>query len=258
MTSASEEAVGIQKLAGMDVTQKEISALTGVLTRDVRRAIAVAKSELAVGVAQQYGLSLDQALVLAEFDDDTEAVKELAIAAVKSPWQFDHVARRRRNEREEAKQRSGLAAELTASEVPVVDLVDGYVLPEGAEWLDQLPAPKGRKSFTEAAHRRCPGHAAGIRDRWSGDGVEIAYCCTDPVGNGHITKARAAAVGQPKATGMSEEQKAERRKVIANNKAWPAATEVRRTFVRELAHAGRHLGRCCATSPRSSPPIPAW
>ncbi len=34
---------------------------------------------------------------------------------------------------------------------------------------------------------------------------------------------------------MSEEQKAERRKVIANNKAWPAATEVRRTFVRELA-----------------------
>jgi ParB family chromosome partitioning protein len=229
-----EEAVGIQKLAGMDVTQKEISALTGVPTRDVRKAIAVAKSEVAVGVAQQYDLSLDQALVLAEFDDDTEAVKELAVAAVKSPWQFDHIARRRRNEREEAKQRSALAAELAASEVPVVALVDGYALPEGAEWLDELPAPKGRKSFTEAAHRRCPGHAAAIRDRRFGSGVEIAYCCTDPVGNAHIAKARATANGQPKATGMSEEQKAERRKVIANNKAWPAATEVRRTFVREL------------------------
>ncbi len=157
-----EEAVAIQQLAGFDgVTQKDITAMTGIKAGKVRQALIVARSEVATEVAGRYDLTLDQAAVVAEFGDDPEAVKLLTAAAVKQPEQWPHVVSRLRQERQDRQRYQAAVAELTATGCPVIELEAGYWLPEGARWLDELP-PVKNKPVTEAKHRGCPGHAAAV------------------------------------------------------------------------------------------------
>jgi ParB family chromosome partitioning protein len=242
-----EEAVAIQQLAGFDgVTQKDITAMTGIKATKVHQALVVARSEVATEVAGRYDLTLDQAAVVAEFRDDPEAVKLLTAAAVKQPEQWPHVVARLRRERDDRQRYDAVVAELTGSGCPVVELESGYWLPAGARWLDDLPPVKG-KALTGAKHRTCRGHAAAVIESTDDEGYEAAYLCLDPVGNGHVTLAEGdgEVPGQPSAGqspvghdsgGWTEEQKAERRLVVANNKAWDAAEEVRLAFVTELLH----------------------
>ena len=101
----------------------------------------------------------------------------------------------------------------------------GYWLPEGAGWLDELTPPRDasgspRPSTAVPRPRRRGRRAAD-------DGYEVAYLCLDAEGNGHVTP-----TGQPvpcqadrrpetESGGRTDEQKAERKEALANNKAWP-------------------------------------
>jgi len=58
--------------------------------------------------------------------------------------------------------------------------------------------------------------------------------CTDPTGNGHHLYSYSSSTsltGQPTSGPMSEEQKAERRTVVANNRNWDSAEKVRRSWL---------------------------
>ncbi|HEX3980452.1 MAG TPA: ParB/RepB/Spo0J family partition protein [Acidimicrobiales bacterium] len=242
-----EEAVAIQQLAGFDgVTQKDITAMTGIKAGKVRQALIVARSEVATEVAGRYDLTLDQAAVVAEFGDDPEAVKLLTAAAVKQPEQWPHVVSRLRQERQDRQRYQAAVAELTATGCPVIELEAGHWLPEGARWLDELPPVKD-KPVTEAKHRGCPGHAAAVTESSAtesnaDDSYEVAYLCLDPVAHGHVTldQGDVETPGQASSAqsegGWTEEQKTERRQVVANNKAWDSAELVRRSYVADLLH----------------------
>ena len=240
--SPIEETVAIQQLAGFEgVTQKAITEMTGIKAGKVRQALAVARSDVATEVGVRYDLTLDQAVVVAEFADDPEAVKKLTAPAVKQPEQWPHVVARLRRDRDDRHMRQAVVAELTGAGCPVIELDSGYWLPDGARWLDELLPVKG-KTLIEATHRICPGHAGAVIESTEDDGYEAAYLCLDPAGNGHVTLDEGdgehpgkPVPGQP-AGGWTEQQKAERRRVVANNKAWDAAEEVRRAFVVELLH----------------------
>jgi hypothetical protein len=68
----------------------------------VNAALAVSGSPLAKTATQRYDcLTLEQAAVLAEFDDDPDTVKALVAAATVSPGQFAHVAQRARDTRDQ-------------------------------------------------------------------------------------------------------------------------------------------------------------
>jgi ParB family chromosome partitioning protein len=234
----TEEAVAIQQLAGFEgVSQRDITTMTGIKAGVVRNALKVAASEVATAIGERHDLNLEQLLVLAEFDTDTEAVKALTIGALKDPSRFEHLVARLRRERDDRAAYDTVAARITESGVPLVDLENNWWLPEGAYWLSDLPAPAGARTFTPAKHRTCPGHCAAVVE--TDDGYELAYICLDPVGHDHIDQAIARTATPSPATdapasGMTDEQKAERRKVITNNKAWETAAPVRREFVTEL------------------------
>jgi ParB family transcriptional regulator, chromosome partitioning protein len=234
----TEEAVAIQQLAGFEgITQRDITTMTGIKAGVVRNALKVAASEVATAIGERHDLNLEQLLVLAEFDTDTEAVKALTVSAVKDPGRFDHLVAQLRREHDDRVAYDAIAAQITEAGVPLVELDNGWWLPDGAAYLDDLSAPNGARSFTPAKHRACPGHAGVVRE--SDDGYEVAYLCLDPVGHGHVDQAAGriiSATSSPDApaSGMTDEQKAERRKVIANNKAWEVATPVRRDYVTEL------------------------
>jgi ParB family transcriptional regulator, chromosome partitioning protein len=234
----TEEAVAIQQLAGFEgVTQRDITTMTGIKPGVVRTALKVAASEVATAIGERHDLNLEQLLVLAEFDTDTEAVKALTVSALKDPGRFDHLVAQLRRDRDDRAAFDAVAAQITESGVPLVELENGWWLPDGAYWLSDLPAPSGARTFTPAKHRTCPGHCAAVVE--TDDGYELAYICLDPMGQGHIDPAtpRTATTSRgadAPASGMTDEQKAERRKVITNNKAWETATPVRREYVTEL------------------------
>jgi ParB family transcriptional regulator, chromosome partitioning protein len=232
-----QAAVVVQRLLGFDgVSQRDVAKLTGLKVTDVRRAAKVASSEAAMGAAQQHGLSFDDAELLVEFEGDPEAVEQLTDAATSNPTYLPHLAARLRREREDRAAYEAVAKTVTDAGIRLIELDTGW-LPDDAMWLDYLPAPKGRKTFTPAAHKSCPGHAGAVIE--SDDGYEVAYLCLDPVGNGHV---EAVPMADPAATvtetakpqGMTDEQKAERKRVVANNKAWPVATAVRREYLARL------------------------
>ncbi len=88
----TEEATAIQQLAGFDgVTQRDITAMTGIKAGDIRSALKVAGSQVATAVGERHDLSMEHLVALAEFDTDTEAVKRLVERAVKDPARFDHL-----------------------------------------------------------------------------------------------------------------------------------------------------------------------
>ena len=232
----SEEAVAIAQLAGFEgMTQREITTMTGIKPGVVRTALKVAASEVATAIGERHDLSLDQLMVLAEFDADAEAIKALTVTALKDPSRFDHLVAQLRRDRDDRAAYEKVARQVTESGVALVELENGWWLPDGAAWLSELDGPEGSRTLTPAKHRKCPGHAAAVRE--ADDGYEVAYLCLDPVDQGHIDQRR----DRPSATeassvrpGMTDEQKAERRRVVANNKAWEVATPVRRGYVTEL------------------------
>ena len=91
----------IAQLSAFGVSPAKIAKRTRAPRSQVDAALAVAGSELAKAAAVRYGDFLDvvQAAVVAEFDDDPEAVKALVAAA--KTGQFDHTAQRLRDARAE-------------------------------------------------------------------------------------------------------------------------------------------------------------
>ena len=78
----------------------EIAKRTKTKRREVKAALSVGASELASATASRYDfINLEQAAVVAEFEDDAEAVKALVVAARNGG--FDHLTQRLRDDRAE-------------------------------------------------------------------------------------------------------------------------------------------------------------
>jgi ParB family chromosome partitioning protein len=97
-----------------------------------------------------------QAAVVAEFEDDTEAVKALVAAA--KTGQFDHTAQRLRDARDEATRRAEIEAALRDAGVAVVERPTWQ---STAKNLDDLRTPDG-DALTADNHAACPGHGAYV------------------------------------------------------------------------------------------------
>lgn len=272
-TSETDEVRAHQQLLDLGLTAGQIARRTHVPTARVKQTAAVARSEIATAAMERYDLTLDQVAIIAEFDTpdgpDDEAVKALTVTAAKEPAQFAHVAQRLRDQRTDARTIADQVAELTAQGVRVLEPDDtGNAAQISGLRLDaQVPSGTELDPIT---HGACPGHAATVEvhrgwDRQSQ--VKIVHWCTAPEENGHVARwgSVPAADGDGEVARQlaqaSEQAKAERRRVIANNKNWDSAATVRRDWMRSfltrrtaprdawtyiattLAHAGHDLRR---------------
>jgi ParB family chromosome partitioning protein len=180
-------------------------------------------------------MSLEQAAVVAEFQDDAAAVKALVVAAREGG--FDHLAQRLRDERTEALERTRITAELTAAGVAVIDQ------PHWTDPATDLGRLRGSddEPLSEAGHAGCPGHVAYLSTWWvegedGSDQLEhsVVYACTDPDAYGHRSWFSPSPTTQAKAEKTDEERAeatVERRRVLAHNKAWRSAEVVRREWL---------------------------
>jgi ParB family transcriptional regulator, chromosome partitioning protein len=224
--TTGEEAAAYAQLAMLDMSDTAIARATGVTRAHVAKARKVADSDVAATVADRYHLTLDQAVTIAEFEDDRDAVKQLTVTARTNPGQFAHVASRLRQDRERAAQYAATVETLTAAGVTILDR---YGDRGKAKPLGDLTDRDDGRPITPDEHAECPGRAAVVPDF---DPTEPRHYCLDPAGHGH--RDRYSRSGRTTPAALPDEVKAERREVIENNKAWRAAEPVRREWVRGL------------------------
>lgn len=229
----SDRLAGMEQMALLGTPVAQIAKRTSQTKEAVASALAVGKSSTARDLMHDQGLTLDQAAVLVEFEDDPDTVATLTDAAASDEYDFDHTAAVIRTERMEAE---ALAAATVALAEQGITPIERPAWNSAAEELGRLVDKATGEDITPEAHATCPGHAIWLDfQRWGNEpGVQQHTVCTNPKANGH--KDRYSDTGGASVRGpMSEEEKADRKTLIANNKAWDAATEVRRAFLVKVA-----------------------
>ena len=233
----SEEAVAIAQLAGFEgITQRDITTMTGIKAGVVRTALKVAASEVATAIGERHDLSLDQLMVLAEFDTDAEAVKALTVTALKDPSRFDHLVAQLRRDRDDRAAYEQVARQVTESRGTAGRVGERLVAPRRRGLAQRALRPRGLAHPYPGPASEMPGprrRRARGRRRLRG-GL--------PLPRSRRPRPHRPAEGPPDSRqtaclrwgAMTDEQKAERRRVVTNNKAWEVATPVRREYVTEL------------------------
>jgi ParB family chromosome partitioning protein len=229
--SGFEEADALFSAEQAGASRTRIRQATGLKAAEVKAALAAAQisPETRQSLEQaDYPLDLDQLAVIAEFQDDPEAVTRLAAAA----WNgrgFDHTAEQLRQQRADQAKHDRLRRELAAAGYTVTNM-----LPAGAQRLRMLTHDGAE--LTDETHTDCPGRGVFFNG-W--DPLTPQHYCTDPSAHGHASRygdtaspTLSPSAGSPRTgdPGATQPDPA-RRLVIEGNRAWKAAAEVRRRWL---------------------------
>ncbi len=265
--SLQDRVSAVAQLSAFGVSAAQIAKRTRLPRKDVDAALIVAGSELAQAATARFDfLDLVQAAVVADFGENAEAVKALVAAA--KTGQFDHVAQRLRDDRDEQMARDAAARPLREAGITVVPRPEyGSKTTRLGNLTDDSDT---REPLAPEAHAGCPGHAAYLSQTWvsavddAEDDVTVdqdqdlnddeyrdmddedasdghwewlpVWVCTDPSENGHEPIWASSRSERTPIAEMSEEQRgaarAELRDVVESNKAWTSAETVRREWLR--------------------------
>lgn len=233
--STADEVGVVEQLAAFGLSAGQMVEQARLSKDTVDTALAVSGSKLARKATDRYeALTLDQAAVVAEFEQDPEIAKELIVTAVEDPTRFAHMAQCRRDDRTRAQLITDARDKLAAAGIKILNERPGYS--DKAKALYHLVDTETGKNVTDKAHVKCPGHAVHLI-AYAGDGkvVEEVYC-TDPKKNGH--RDRYGSSRTPAADMSAKEREAAKKAralVIEHNKAWQSALTVRREWLAVFA-----------------------
>jgi ParB family transcriptional regulator, chromosome partitioning protein len=222
--SGAEHVAAFQQLAFEGLSISTIAKQTRHSSKSVKDALAVAENAGASEAIAKHDLTLDQAAALIEFEGDTDTVDALIEVATESPEQFAHATQRARDEKRLTAIREAATADLIGRGFTVLDHEPGYYETDWTPIRDLLT--KDGEKVTEAEIVEVEGRAAFVRVYYTSEEATILYYLADPKAAG-FHKDRGNAPSGP----MTDEQKEERKILIANNKAWASAETVRREWL---------------------------
>lgn len=222
----ADEADAYHQLSLIGVSAAAIAKKTGRTKTTVESALK-AKSTDTGAAALGKGWTIEQALILAEFEGDEDATEELESVIMDEADQLHHVAQRLRDQRESAAAFAALKEELETQGKTIVEEAGYYADAENlyftsAKRADGEPATEEDTnavviSTDYRGHHTTHAVIAG----WKDLGFTPKYERYDGTSSA------------PKGP-MTEEQKAERKTLIENNKLMQSATTVRREWVKNL------------------------
>ena len=222
----ADEAEAYHQLSLIGVSAAAIAKKTG-RTRTAVESALKAKSSDAGAAALDKGWSIEEALVMAEFEGNEDATQELESVIMDEPDQLLHVAQRLRDKLESAAAHAALKEELEAQGKTIVEDAGYYADAENL-YLTSAKRADGEPATEEDANAVListdyAGHHTthAVIANWKDLGFTPKYERYD--GGSQAQKGP-----------MTDEQKAERKSLIANNKAMESSTKVRREFVRTL------------------------
>lgn len=242
--STHERVGAYEQLAALGLSAAAIAKQTATPKADVAAALVVSRAAHARAVVEaRPNLTLDEATVLAELGDRDEDLKRLTDALDRGHG-VSHLAQQLRDRRDEEAARKAVENALEAAGVRVI--TDDET---PAERLEDL-AHDGQV-LTAEIHATCPGHAAWVVEEWVVDDEKgryewtPVYGCINPREHGHTWVDGRLIADRDEQAAAEEAAAADRRaqadklnrEIADGNKAWDAATKVRRQWLR--AFAGR-------------------
>ena len=225
----ADRVAAFQQLAFEGLTPAVIAKRTGSRTATVKAGIAVAENSTAASAIVSHSLTLDQAAALIEFEGDDETITDLIEVATTTPKQFAHATQRARDDRRREAIKAEATADLITRGYDVLDREPGYYETGVPVRISELVTNDGARVTPEDI-ADAPGRAACVRMYMSGDEASVTYFLTDFKAAGCRKDSGSGAASGP----MTDEQKAERKTLIANNKAWASAEVVRRDWLAEF------------------------
>ena len=265
----SEILAGVEQLALLGVSAAQITKRVALPRAEVNAALAVASKEQTRTRVESGDLTLEQAAIYAEFDGAEDAIERLDNAA-RWGRSLEHTAQRLRDEAAEREAGAAAFAEaferLTAAGLPVLSAEEAE---ESGEVLriSRLVTAEG-EPVPEQEWPNVPGARVQIvkewvypdEDEWDRDTTDDTddgssdeededyepadpyqayvpvWVVTDLDASGLRRRGTAAGSsneteGEADAEARAEAQREERRRVIANNKAWASAEVVRREWL---------------------------
>lgn len=173
--TARDEIGVVEQLAAFGLSAAQVAKQARIKRRVVDAALTVAGSQTARSAAETWeGLTLDQAAVVAEFENDEESIDKLMRAA--RTGQFDHVAQRIRDDKQRARLLEDATAALAETGVTMVDspTYDDKTVP--VERLRNISDGKAVSAVDHAAN--CPGHVVWLT--WGRAWVDAEGNIVDP------------------------------------------------------------------------------
>jgi len=122
----SERVAAFKQLSFDGMSAATIGRRTGTKVAEVKKGLAVADNAAVTESADLYELTLDQAAVLIEFEDDADVLAELSTEARQRPAQFPHSVQRARDDRARAAAIATRTAELIEQGWTILDRQPGY------------------------------------------------------------------------------------------------------------------------------------
>jgi ParB family chromosome partitioning protein len=221
----ADEADAYHQLSLIGVSAAAIAKKTGRTKTTVESALKAKASE-AGAAALGKGYTIEEALVLAEFESDEDATAELESVIMDEPDQLFHVAQQLRDDRERAAALAAFTAELEAAGTTIVD-APGY--DEDSENLRVISLNRADGESATEEDANAFFIQTGYNGEYSAVPVVVGWKELGFTRRYGYSSSSSANKGP-----MTEEQKAERKTLIANNKAMESATTVRREFVKNL------------------------
>jgi ParB family chromosome partitioning protein len=242
-----EQVLAMKELEQLGVSAAAIARRTGAKRKTVDAALTVAGSESTTAVMRDRQLTLDDALLLAEFADD-EAASARLLDQMANGHGVEHLAQRIRDERSTEEQLERVRTEIREKGLPLLEQPPAYDdkalldlaqvhASEGGERLDAEVALSEAPHDVFAFAKRSHGGWAEVDGVYKSqpDSFSIGYAVSRSVlaehGWWHYSM-RDAPVEL-----TAEEQaaaKEERRRSREATKAWAAATSVRVAWLQQL------------------------
>lgn len=230
----ADRADAFHQMSLIGVSASKIAKKTGSTKETVAQALKV-KANATAAEALDYGMTIEQASIVEEFSTDENAVAKLQQCATNNPQNFGHIAQQLRDERARAEEVKALEAEAISKGLAISEENVNYYDYKGpSAKISDLTHPDG-SPLTEA-----DADAVCI--------VQAYKVYATPVVMDW--KARGFLKGGKSGSGMTDEQRAERQELIANNKAMDAAITVRQDFLKTLLTK--------KSLPKDAPSFIAW
>ncbi|WP_089914761.1 hypothetical protein [Leifsonia sp. 21MFCrub1.1] len=214
----SDRAAAFQQLSLKGLSVTAIVRRTGTKQKEVKTALAIVDNQVAASASKEHQLTLDQAAMLIEFDGDDDVRADLIQVATTDPTQFAHAAQRARDDKARAAIKADAEAELAGRGYTILDTDPGHYDSEYTRISELLTADDQRVTVEDV--ESIDGRAAHVRVYADGD-ANVSYFDAKAAGS------HSYGGSQTKSRPMTDEQKAERRTLIANNKALAPAEAVR-------------------------------
>ncbi|SIO30477.1 chromosome partitioning protein, ParB family [Agromyces cerinus subsp. cerinus] len=231
MTDADRvDALRLLELDGMSAAK--IAKATGTKKDTVAASLKIAASETA-RAAIATDVTFDVALALVEFEGDAEACEAILDAR---EGDLAWITQRLRDDRARTRIWEAAAAEEAAKGYPVIGRDSNDY--ESLYGLTDAPAEaEERPEVDPEQHTGCPGHAVRIHvQHVAQELVAVTAVCTradlhHPRWSRNDQKVDISTLPEEEQEAAREAARAERRRLIENNKSWDAAETVRREWL---------------------------